>query len=162
MADYRKRNDFTLLLGLLERTAKSLAATGIPDAMALSSREKGEHNLRGHAMRVMPLAVWLIMRRLDLLKPIRRATKLRTAMAASSSEARSVIWRDIQVAIQQQLLLHGVDILSSADRTNTPTTATAIATTYLSTDYGGSQTGGGAGNTVLKRSLKLLAHVLPS
>lgn len=162
MADYRKRSDFTLLLGLLESTVKSLAATGVPDAKALSIREKGVHNLQGHAMRVMPLAVWLVIRRPDLLKAIRRGTKLTTAMQASSSEARSVLWRDVQVAIQKELSLHGGDVLSSADRTNTPTTAAAIATTYLSYDYGGGQTRGGAGNTVLKRSLKLLAHVLPS
>lgn len=162
MADYRKRSDFTLLLGLLESIVRSLAATGVPDAKALSIRAKGVHNLQGHAMRVMPLAVWLVMRRPDLLKAIRRATKLRTTMQASSSEARSVLWRDVQVAIQKELSMHGSDVLSSADRTNTPTTASAIAATYLSSDYGGGQTRGGAGNTVLKRSLKLLAHVLPS
>jgi hypothetical protein len=162
MADYKKRNDFTLLLGLLERIAKTLAATGVPDAKALTTREAGMHNLQGHAMRVMPLAVWLVIRRPDLLKPIRRATGLKTAMHASSSEARSVLWRDVKVAILNEISLHGSDVLSSADKTNTPTTAAAIANTYLSTAYGGGQTKGGAGNTVLKRSLKLLAHVLPS
>lgn len=162
MANYKNRKDFPLLVDLLERTAKGFAAQKIPDAKALVVREKGMHNLQGHAMRVMPLAVWLAIRRPDLLKLIRSKTKLANEMKASSSEARATFWGKVKDAIKDELVTNGADVLSSADKINTPTTAQEIADTYLSADYGGGQTKGGAGNTVLKRSLKLLAHVLPS
>ena len=162
MANYKNRKDFPLLLDLLEKTAKSFAAQKIPDARALVVREKGMHNLQGHAMRVMPLAVWLTIRRPDLLKLIRGKTKLANEMKATSSEARAAFWGKVKDAIKDELAANGVDVISSADKINTPTTAEEIAETYLSADYGGGQTNGGAGNTVLKRSLKLLAHVLPS
>lgn len=162
MANYRNRKDFPLLVDLLERTAKSFAAKKIPDATALMDRKKGAHNLQGHAMRVMPLTVWLVIRRPDLPKLIRSKTKLVNGMKASSSEARAVFWNVVKDAIKAELLKHGNDVISTADQINTPTTAQEIADTYLSQDYGGGQTSGGAGNTVLKRSLKLLAHVLPS
>jgi hypothetical protein len=162
MANYKNRRDFPLLVDLLEMAAKRFAAQKIPDAKALVVREKGLHNLQGHAMRVMPLAVWLAIRRPDLLKLIRGKTKLATEMKASSSEARAAFWGVVKDAIQDELSKSGADVLTSADKTNTPTTAQEIANTYLSADSGGGQTKGGAGNTVLKRSLKLLAHILPS
>lgn len=162
MANYKKRKDFPLLVDFLERITVSFAAKKIPDAKALVIRKKGTHNLQGHAMRVMPLAVWLTIRRPDLLKLIRGKTKLANEMKATSSEARAAFWGEIKDAIKAELTKNGADVISSADKTNSPTTAQEIAETYLSADYGGGQTKGGAGNTVLKRSLKLLAHVLPS
>lgn len=162
MANYLNRNDFPLLLDLLERAAASFAASNIPDAKALVVREAGKHNLQGHARRVMPLAVWLAIRRPDLLKLIRSKTKLKNEMSASSSEAKSSVWSQVKGAMNAEMINGGRDVISYADRTNTPTTAEEIAHTYLSVDYGGGQTKGGAGNTVLKRALKLLAHVLPS
>lgn len=162
MANYLKRNDFLLLLDLLERTTAQFATKKIPDAGALIVREQGEHNLQGHARRVMPLAVWLVIRRPDLLNLIRSKTKLSNEMTASSSEARLAIWGQVKDAITNELSKGGSDLVSVADRANTPTTANEIAHTYLGAGYGGGQTSGGAGNTVLKRALKLLAHVLPS
>ena len=162
MANYIKRKDFPLLMYLLERIATDFAAKKIPDAIALVVREKGVHNLQGHARRVMPLAVWLLIRRPDLLNLLRSKTKLTNEMTASSSEARSVIWEQVKTAINYELIKGGDDVISPADRANTPITAKDIALTYLSVDYGGGQTKGGAGNTVLKRALKLLAHTLPS
>lgn len=162
MANYRNRKDFPLLVDLLERTARSFAIKKIPDAQALMDRKKGANNLQGHAMRVMPLAVWLVIRRPDLLKLIRSKTKLPNEMKASAPEARAVFWGSVKDATKAELLKHGNDVISSAGQINTPTTAQEIAGTYLSAVYGGGQTSGGAGNTVLKRSLKLLAHVLPS
>lgn len=161
MANYKKRNDFPFLLGLLEKVVSDLSK-GTPDAKALMVRGKGKHNLQGHAMRVMPLAVWLVIRRPDLLKLVRGKTKLINEMRASSSEARGAFWGDVKDALQMELKKNGKDIVSSADKVNTPITTEEIAHTYLSADYGGGQTKGGAGNTVLKRSLKLLAHILPS
>lgn len=162
MANYRKRKDFPLLLDLLERTTTYFATKNIPDANALIVREEGKHNLQGHARRVMPLAVWLVIRRPDLLNLIRSKTKLTNEMTASSSEARSAIWGQVKDAISNELSKAGADVISDADRANTPITAIDIADTYLSSEYGGGQTSGGAGNTVLKRALKLLAHVIPS
>lgn len=162
MANYNKRNDFPLLVELLERTATTLAAGKVPDAKALIVREKGAHNLQGHARRVMPLAVWLVLKRPELLKLVRAKTKLSNEMKASSSEARSAVWGAVKAAMIDEIAKAGTDIVSQHDRANTPVTAKDIAQTYLSADYRGGQTKGGAGNTVLKRAVKLLAHVLPS
>lgn len=162
MANYRKRKDFLLLLDLLERTATHLAEQKVPDAKALVAREKGIHNLQGHAMRVMPLAVWLVIRRPELLRLIRSKTKLANEMTASSTEARSVMWNHVKDAINHELSVAGLDVVSNPSQANTPTTAQEIAHTYLSAAYGGGKTKGGAGNTVLKRALKLQAHILPS
>ena len=162
MANYRKRYDFVLLLDFLEKVTQTLASAGVKDAIALVKREEGLYNLQGHAMRVMPLAIWLAIHRPDLLSAIRGRTKLSAAMTGHSSEARdTVLWKKVQVALKVLILSNGGDILVKADKSNTPTTAANIANTYLSAAFGGGQTTGGAGNTVLKRSLKLLAHILP-
>lgn len=162
MANYNKRNDFPLLVELLERTATTFAGKNVPDAKALVVRVKGVHNLQGHARRVMPLAVWLVLRRPEILKQIRAKTRLSNGMTSSSSEARSAVWGVVKAAIVAEIGKAGSDIVTHQDRSSTPVTAEDIAQTYLSQDYGGGQTRGGAGNTVLKRAIKLLAHVLPS
>jgi hypothetical protein len=58
------------------------------------------------------------------------------------------------------LSARGADIIAESIRSHSPQDAASIAATYLSSDYGGGQGTGGAGDTVLKRTIKLLAHAL--
>ena len=82
-------------------------------------------------------------------------------MSNTSAEARGDFWDDVKVILRALLQQSGNDLIVIRQRPNSPTTAQEVASTYISADYGGGQTGGGAGNTVLKRTLKLLAHTLP-
>lgn len=88
-------------------------------------------------------------------------TNLGTNMSNTSQEARGAFWDDVKAVLRASLQQYGNDLIAVGLRTTSPETAQEIAHTYISADYGGGQTSGGAGTTVLKRTLKLLAHTLP-
>lgn len=158
MTNFTIHQDFHDKVIALEQSVKTLGNKKIPDALALLERESGVHNLQGHARRLMPLAVWLVMKRPDILDEVRRATNLRHQMTSHSAEARGSFWKFVKDAMKTEIKKNGMDVISTADRANAPITAKAITRTYLSVDYGGGQISGGGGNTVLKRSLKIMAH----
>lgn len=126
------------------------------------ARGGGWNNLQGHARSVVPVAVLYARLHPEQLQQIRAMTDLKHDMGQPwSEEARnSDMWGPVMQDMQQMVSSHTETIVASESSTGDPQTVEAVATTYLSTDYGGGQTSGGAGNTVLKRTLKLLAHVL--
>lgn len=161
MPDYTKEPRFRALQQAAEGIIGVLAATGTKDAKSIAEREAGWHNLQGHARAVVPLALWLASRRPDLLCTIRAETDLGIEMSKTSVESSKKFWDDVKDALIDELAANGQDQIGVGSKSSTPETAREIANTYLATDYGGGQRTGGAGNTVLKRTLKLLSHTLP-
>ena len=159
--DYTQNRGFEALLSATETITGVLAANGVRDAQRLTERLVGWNNLQGHARSVVPLAVWLATRHPEILCNIREMTDLGTLMSNTSAEARGDFWDDVKELLRASLLQSGNDLIVIGQRPNSPTTAQEVATTYISADYGGGQITGGAGTTVLKRTLKLLAHTLP-
>ena len=53
----------------------------------------------------------------------------------------------------------GQDIVAEEMTSGIAQSAADVARTYLSTSWGGGQPKGGGANTVVKRTLKLLAHL---
>ena len=133
----------------------------IADATALYQRGQNVNNLSGHAHSIIPLAVLLAREYPVLLGLVRARTDLRRAMTRQSGEARDrYLWRKIMNATKLLLADRGADVIVEELATGRPQSAQRVATTYLSTAFGGGQPRGGAGNTVIKRTLKLLAHLL--
>jgi len=162
MANYKRKTDFILVHDLLVNAIRGYSAAKIKDAQALTDREGGMHNLQGHTRAVIPLAVWIAYKEPSLLPKIKKGTTLKGEMTGHSVEARdNQIWGPLKKAMKRHLKLTGIDVIAEKTKANSPDSAAKIASTYLSDDYGGGQTSGGAGNTVLKRALKLLAHTLP-
>lgn len=159
--DYNTDPAFLATLFGVQGMIRRLAELGIPDAQSLVDRQHGEHNLQGHARRLIPLAVWLARQHPELLRVVRRDTNIRTAMDRGSSESRDRdLWQQVQDALCDSLARHGDDTLTDRDRANAPATAQEAATAYLPTDWGGGQVGGGGGATVIKRTLKLMSHTM--
>lgn len=132
----------------------------IPDASALFQRTRGQNNLQGHAHSIVPLAVLLARVYPQLLLAIRINTDLQHGMTGQSAEARlKAVWLPVQTGIQLLIASRGGDIVSETFGRATPQTVSRVADTYLSVRYGGGQQRGGAGDTVVKRTLKLLAHL---
>jgi len=162
MTNFTQDPAFTALVAGTEQIIAILAGARVPDAKSLAARQAGWNNLQGHARGVIPLAVWFIRQHPHHLTRLRGSTRLRMSMSRHSSEAGNVaLWQPIQSDLIQSLVMNGTDIISIGTSARSPRTAQDIANTYLSNLYGGAQTTGQAGNTVLKRTLKLLAHVLP-
>ena len=138
-----------------------MAGAGIRDARAIADRATGWHNLQGHARAIVPLALWLVSHRPDLLCTLSRETDLLVGMSGRSGESRAPFWVEVSDALVSLLGHHGGDRIIVGAQANSPETADEIARTYLSREYGGGQRTGGGGTTVLKRTLKLLAHTLP-
>ena len=133
---------------------------GIPDATALYQRGQNVNNLIGHAHSIIPLAVLIAREYPFLLGFVRARTDLRRAMTRQSREARDTyLWRKIMYAMKLLLGRRGGDVIVEELATRRPQSAQRVATTYLSTAFGGGQRRGGAGNTVIKRTVKLLAHL---
>ncbi len=83
-------------------------------------------------------------------------------MDKHSAEARDGVWDGVKTGMIQLLATSGADVLTPpGTKVNSPVSAANIAQTYLRTNYGGSQQAGGERNTVIERTLKLLAHTLP-
>ena len=161
MVDFTTDFKFGALLDATERVIDVLALGGVRDAIRLVDRAAGWNNLQGHMRAIVPLTVWVAWRRPELLCTIRAETNLDHEMSSSSQEARAAFWEDVKSALTLLLDQHGDDHVAIGVQANSPETARDIASTYLSSDYGGGQSTGGGGTTVLKRTLKLLAHTLP-
>ena len=155
MIDYTQDNTFGALNAATQAIIGALAREGISDATSLERRAAGVHNLQGHARALIPLALWVAVRRPDLLPVIRQNTRLDVEMDNHSQETRAAFWDQVKES--------GSRCFRNADRTEFQsarrTMLQKLRPRSLSDSYGGSHTTGGAGDTVLKRTLK--PHVLP-
>ena len=160
MPDLRNDPAFVAAVAAARQAIGELASRGIPDAEALVARSAGWNNLQGHAHSLIPLAVLYARSNYTQLQAVRSATILTQAMTGGSQEARNrSIWRVVKRSMITMLAGRGSDIISEQIANGRPQTARQIANTYLSSSFGGGQSSGGAGNTVIKRTLKLLAHI---
>lgn len=162
MTDYREDPAFASAVASVREGIRSMArGFDVPDANALVSREEGAHNLQGHAHSVVPLAVLVARFNPGIMTAIRVKTDLDHSMGdPGSAEARDAdIWGPVQHATKLVIAVHGSDEVSEEIGTGDTQDVDQIAETYLSESYGGGQTGGGAADTVLKRTLKLMAHM---
>ncbi len=157
--DLRHDAGFEAAVAAAEEVIYSMAKSGVPDARMLAARTAGWNNLQGHAHSIVPLAVLLVRRYPSVLTKTRRHTDLGRNMANRSTEARdTTVWSPVQAHLKKIITSRGTDIISETIRSGRPQSIADIAHTYLSRRYGGGQSSGGAGDTVLKRTLKLLAH----
>ncbi|WP_462409358.1 hypothetical protein [Neobacillus sp. Marseille-QA0830] len=161
MADYRNIVEFQAKLEGTRATIKSLADNGIPDARALIARGLGAHNLQGHDASILPLAVLYSQYNPSLLTDLKNLTSLNNDMGdRSNGEARNnFAWNPIKRDLAAFKAVHGSDIIAQELRSGIPQTVDDVLRTYLSDNYLGGHTTGGAGDTVLKRTLKLLGHI---
>ena len=160
MVDYTIDPRFAELRRTTEAIIEESAAESNEDAISLLERAAGVNNLQGH-MAIVPLTVWLVRQRPDLLRIIRDETNLNVEMARHSQETSGEFWENVKDALMDLLEQHGDDRIIVGERINSPETPIHIANTYLSHDYGGGQVGGGGGTIVLKRTLKLLVPCQP-
>ena len=159
MTDYSNSPLFSARRAAAETAIGELAEAGVDDAIKLVIRETGWHNLQGHARAVVPLAIWFLTLAPRHTHAIRDNTNLSHEMTSASSESRAAFWGAIQSEIRALLGSQGNDRVVVGLQSNSPETAERIAETYLSESYGGGQTSGGAGDTVFKRTLKIVSHV---
>lgn len=162
MADYRR--DYILqskIFGTRATIANLSEEYGIPDALALTDREAGVHHLQGHYASIVPLAVYFSQYHSLLLSEIKLVTHLDNNMGARSgpgySEARDAIWTPVKNSMISFRNACGSDIITQ-NSSGMPKTVNDILN-YISTSYGGNVSGGGGGDTVLKRTLKIMGHV---
>lgn len=161
MPDLRHDPAFAVAVESTRQAIFALATDhNIPDAEALVRRARGENQLSGHAHSVLPLAVLVARTFPHVLTIIRARTDLHNSMAPRASETRdTLIWTPVKRGVQLVVATRGDDIIAEEIRTGNSQTVDRVATTYLSLRYGGGQPQGGAGDTVLKRTLKLMAHL---
>ena len=160
MADLRNDPAFAGAVEAARAGITILAARNVRDARAITDRLSGWNNLQGHAHSIVPLGVVYARAHPNHIRQLRASTALVHGMGTGSAEARDqAIWRPIMNGMRRFLAARGGDIVSEEIGTRTPQSCQDIANTYLGTQYGGSHPLGGAGNTVLKRTLKLLAHL---
>jgi hypothetical protein len=157
--DWTKDAGFQRALSRLDGIITTAARLGHPDGQALEGRRQGVNNLQGHANALEPLAVLLARKSPALLTTIKSLTKLSADMGQGSAESRDPqIKASIAAAVSALRAAHGSDIIAREIKSNHPITVDSACDTYLSSGLGGTQGAGGAGDTVVKRTLKLLAH----
>ena len=162
MSDLTRDPTFTSLVAGTEAIVHVLANAGVRDARFLVSRQAGWNVLPGEVRSLIPLAVWFIRRYPNHLYSLRANTSLGVGMGRNSPEARDPsLWQPIQTDLKDYLAMNGDDVIALATQPLSPITAQDIARNYLSAGYGGGHTGAQAGDSILKRTLKLLAHALP-
>lgn len=157
--DWTKDSAFQRSLSRLDGIITTAARLGHPDGQALDGSRQGVNNLQGHANALEPLALLLAQKSPALLPIIKSLTKLSDDMGAHSSEARDQnIKSTIAGAITALRGTCGSDVIAREIKNGDPITVDSACDTYLSSGLGGGQGAGGAGDTVVKRALKLLAH----
>jgi hypothetical protein len=160
MVDLRNDPAFVAAIAATRESIAELASRGVLDAESLVARSGGWHNLQGHAQSLLPLAVAFARAYSQRFQAIRASTNLRPSMGPASREARNrSLWDPVMREMKQLIANRGTDVITEGLARGTPQSIADIANTYLSIDYGGGQTTGGAGNTVIKRTLKILAHI---
>lgn len=161
MADLRESPAFSGAVGATRHAIIDLARNHrVPDALALYNRERGVNNLQGHANSIVPLAVLMARIYPGILPIIRARTDIRNELGSGNHETRDRrIWDPVKNAAHLVIQTHGDDIIAETIGTAEGQTVEEVANTYLSVRFGGGQPRGGAGDTVVKRTLKLLAHL---
>lgn len=159
MTNWTKDLSFQLALARLGGAIAASAKLGLSDARAIRWRAAGGANLQGHVNALVPLALLLAKQDPSLVRRVRRTTSLANDMGKGSSEARDASLRtDIAAALSTLQASQGADVVAHEIRNGKAITVGQACSTYLSSSLGGSQRSGGAGDTVIKRSLKLIAH----
>lgn len=159
MKDWARDHRFQLALARLSGAIAASAKLGLSDARAIRWRAAGGANLQGHENALVPVALLLAMQDPTLVRRVRRATDLANSMGKGSTESRDKALRDdIAAALSSLQASHGTDIVSHEIRSKRPITVSKACRTYVSVVLGGSQPNGGAGDTVVKRTLKLIAQ----
>lgn len=159
MPDYRKSPAFAAAVSAVEAGIDSLAAHGVADAIALAQRAAGRNNLQGHYHTLVPFAVLVLRKNPQLLAHLKTRTHLQVDMGVDRAEARSVAtWGPVAAAAAA--LIAAEPRSQIANRLSGGVADVGEAANYLSQNFGGVQGRGGGGDTVLKRTLKLVAHLV--
>ena len=162
MADLTRDPAFTSLVAGTEAIIHVFANAGVRDARLLMMRQAGWNALPGEVRGLIPLAVWFIRGFPNHLHSLRSNTSLGVAMGRDSRKATdSSLWQPIQTDLANHLAANGGDVIALGTQPSAPIPAEDIARNYLSARYAGNHRGSQAGDIVLKRTLKLLAHALP-
>lgn len=160
MADLRNDPVFKSSFKGLREAISSLNNDNIADANMLYRRGQGWNSLQAHSYCVIPVALYFSQKFPNILRVIRQGTNINRSMSRQSAEARDqALWRPVQKAFRAFLNRNGNDIVTHTKSTKSPRTCRQVANTFLSQNYGGAHAGGGRGDTVLKRTLKVLAHL---
>lgn len=159
MTNWVNDYEFQLALARLSGAIAAAATLGLSDARAIRWRAAGGANLQGHENALVPVALLLAMQDPSLVRRVRRSTSLAQSMGRGSTESRDQALRDdIALALRRLQATRGTDIVSRQLGNNQPISVDRACRTYLSTRLNGSQQNGGAGDTVIKRVLKLIAQ----
>jgi len=162
MSDLTRDPAFTSLVAATEAIVHVFATAGVRDARSLAVRQAGWYALPGEVRGLIPLGVWFIRRHPKHLSSLRTHTSLGVAMGRDSCEAKDPsLWEPIQNDLRNYLATNGGDVIALGTQPSAPILALDIAHNYLSAIYGGGHTSRQPGDTILKRTLKLLAHALP-
>lgn len=162
MSDLTRDPTFTSLVAGAEAIILVFANAGVRDARLLMIRQAGWYALPGEVRGLIPLAVWFIRKDPNHLHSLRTSTSLGATMGRNSGEARDPsLWKPVQADLRNHLATDGHDVISLATQPLAPITAQDIASNYLSGSFGGGHARQQAGDAILKRTLKLLAHALP-
>ncbi|OCA86159.1 hypothetical protein [Bacillus sp. FJAT-27986] len=161
MTDYRNDLKFQAKVSTTRFLIDFLADQGVDDAIAIKRRGQGAHNLQAHAASIVPLAVLFSLHNSSLVTNIKLNSDLYHNMGTGSSEARDpAIWNPIKAGMSNFRDIHGDDIVAEElSAPYLPQSVNDVLRTYLSDNYLGDHTNGGAGDTVLKRTLKILSHI---
>lgn len=159
MKNWTSDHKFQLALARLSGAIAASAKLGLSDARAIRWRAAGGANLQGHENALVPLALLLAMQDPSLVRRVRLTTSLAGNLGKGSTESRDKSLRDdIAAALLSLQTAKGSDVVSHEIRSRKPITVSKACNTYVSAALSGSQPRGGAGDTVIKRSLKLIAH----
>lgn len=170
MTDVRNEPKFASAKELARDAIVEYAAQGVGDAKALLRRAFGENNLQSHWHWMFPVAVYFAIQNFEVLGDVKNQTDLDNEMNTPHGEAGDTdLWNPIQEEFR--------DFLDSSQGGNIITeklgdpreelTSRDVARGkpdgrdgLMSEAWAGGHADGGAGDTVVKRTLKLLAHLL--
>jgi hypothetical protein len=163
MPDVRREQRFISACDLARDAVVEYAMEGVGDAKALLRRAFGENNLQAHWHSMFPVAIYFAIHNFDILDDIKENTDLGHEMTTGSPEASNTeLWDPVANQFQQFVNGNrGNDIVSEGmDDPTDERSVQDVAENFMSGTWAGGQAGGGAGDTVVKRTLKLLSHLL--
>jgi hypothetical protein len=158
MTDLRNDVDFSNALDRAFDGIEEYAERGVADAEQITDRDQNVNQNSGH-VNLVALAVHFARHHPDLMQEIHQATSLDNGMSTGDRETYLPIWDTVQEAVSAFIETNGDDIVIQERQGQDPQSVSGLSDTYLPQAFGGTQDTGGGGGTVVKRTLKLLAHL---
>lgn len=150
----------------VRRAIQQYAVDGVGDAKALLRHSFCENSNQSHWYIGLPLTVYFVISILEspnereILEKIKYNTKLSREMDGSSGESSEEVWDPVKKRFGEFVENKGDNHVAEEMSDGETKSVEGAVNSFMSETWHGNASGGGGGDTVVKRTLKIISHLI--